>query len=443
MSNQLIVSRPTYIEKLKNWMNQLDLVKIVTGVRRCGKSMLCELFQKELLKEGITDREHIISINLEDPKNVSKIQLKRTKNNFLTGHEILLDYILGQLKDKKTYYVFLDEIQLLEDWYILANGLRLHGNIDLYLTGSNAYMFSSDLANTFGGRYIEIKVHPLSFSEYFNFFVTKSDLSSTASFIDLNKVYSSYLHESGFPQIQRLTGIQNKQVVTDYLMDTVFQNTIQKDIVKRFGITNDIKLDNVIKYMFDNCGKETSLRGIERGLKSCGYNLSVPTIDVYIKGLLDSFLMYRCDRYDIKGKQVLQGVAKYYVVDQGLRYAILDDKDTDQGFILENVVYMELIRRGYRVYVGKIQSQVKNKKGVSERKITEVDFVAKKSGGQTEYYQVALSIMKSEDTIAREYASLSQIKDNYPKYILTLDPGSGENNGIKRINALDWMLASS
>jgi predicted AAA+ superfamily ATPase len=192
--------------------------------------------------------------------------------------------------------------------------------------------------------------------------------------------------------------------------------------------------------MFDNCGKETSLRGIERGLKNCGYSVSVPTIDTYIKGLLDSFLMYKCDRYDIKGKQILNGDAKYYAVDQGLRYAILDDKDTDQGFILENVVYMELIRRGYRVYVGKIQSQVKNKQGVYERKITEVDFVAKKSGGQTEYYQVALSIMKNENTIAREYASLSQIKDNYPKFLLTLDPGSGENSGIKRINVLDWML---
>lgn len=445
MASEILIQRTEYIEKLRNWLGQTDLVKIVTGVRRCGKSKLLDLFQWDLLRNKNTTQNHIISINLEDPVQTNKIGLKLNTNGFLEDYQTLLDYVLSQVKDDKTYYVFIDEVQLLENWRVMANGLRMRGNIDVYLTGSNAYMFSKDLANVLGGRYIEIKMQPLSFLEYFSFYGQNFN-HQIRTRADLEKhnnpyaIYLDYIHESGFPQVQKLVHMENKQVITDYLMDTVFQNTIQKDIVKRFGITNDNKLDSVIKYLFDNIGRETSVRGIERGLKASGFNISAPTIDIYIKGLLDSFLMYKCERYDIKGKKLLSGDAKYYVVDAGLRYALLGDKDTDTGHILENVVYLELIRRGYNVSVGKIQTTVKNDDGKAERKTIEVDFVATKPGGQTEYYQVAWSIMGNEDAMKREYGSLEQIKDNYPKYLLTMDYGNSEQNGIKRLNVLEWLL---
>ena len=222
----------------------------------------------------------------------------------------------------------------------------------------------------------------------------------------------------------------DRQHISDYLRDTVYLNTVQKDIVKRFNIADTNKLDAVVKYMFDNIGNETSVRSIERGLSAGGHKISVPTIDRIIEGLLDSFLMYKCDRYDIKGKQYLDSNSKYYVADIGLRTALLGIKDMDAGHILENVVYLELIRRGYEVSVGKIH------KG---SKLVEVDFVAKKSGGIVEYYQVALNVLGSE-LLERELAPLEAIEDNYPKFLLTMDYGSGENNGIKRLNVLDWLL---
>ena len=445
MASETLISRPDYTRKLKNWLGQTDLVKIVTGVRRCGKSKLLELFGLDLLFDKVATEDHIISINLEDPVLTNKIGLKVNADGLLENHQTLLDYILSKVKDDKTYYVFIDEVQLVENWQVVANGLRMRGNIDVYLTGSNAYMFSSDIANSFGGRYVEIKMQPLSFSEYFSFY-SQSFNHQIIKREDLEKhrnpyaIYEDYIHESGFPQVQKLVHMDDKQVITDYLMDTVFQNTIQKDIVKRFNIASDNKLDVVTRYLFDNIGRDTSVRNIERCLKDAGYNISAPTIDTYIKGLLDSFLMYKCERYDIKGKKTLSGDAKYYVVDAGLRYALLGNKDTDAGRILENVVYLELIRRGYNVSVGKIQTQVRNEEGKVERKTIEVDFVATKPGGQVEYYQVAWGVLNNEDVAKREYASLEQIKDNYPKYLLTMDYGSGEQNGIKRLNVLEWLL---
>ena len=202
-------------------------------------------------------------------------------------------------------------------------------------------------------------------------------------------------------------------------------NTVQKDIVQRYNINNTNKLDSVIRYMFDNIGNETSLRNIERGLKSFGYSVSAPTIDTYLKGLLDSYLLYKCEQYDIKGKRILNTNSKYYVADIGLRNAILNNSDRDFGHILENVVYLELIRRGYKVNVGKCYN-------------AEVDFVATKNN-KVEYYQVALNVL-NDDTLERELASLEKIKNNYPKFLLTTDLGEGENEGIKRINVFDWLL---
>ena len=429
-----LIGRPQYIAQLKKWQGQNDLIKIVTGVRRCGKSKLFSLFQSDLTFDSVKTKKkiNIIDINLEDLMQTRKIGLVYDNEGFLTDYNKLLDHIVALLQPKVMNYVFLDEIQLLRDWQKVANTLRLQKNVDVYLTGSNAYMFSSDLANTLGGRYVEIKMQPLSFSEYFFSYQSKASLymRTKKDYDEINDpwaVYSHYIKESGFPQT--LDFLYDRQLINDYLLDTVYLNTIQKDIVRRFKIGDTNKLDAVVRYLFDNIGNETSVRGIERGLKAGGYNISVPTITTYIQGLLDSYLMYKCDRYDIKGKQILDGNAKYYVADAGLRAALLGHEDMDQGHILENVVYLELLRRGYKVSVGKISKGNKN---------IEVDFVAQKSGGEVEYYQVAYAL--EPEVLKREIAPLEEIEDNYPKFLLSMDYSEGNTKGIKRVNVLKWLL---
>ena len=419
-NNEKLIDRPEYIKKLNQWKNQEDLVKIITGVRRCGKSKLFVLFQNELLKDDAINENQIVSINLEDIITTRKIGLEYNNKNFLVGYEKLLDYILAKLQENKMNYVFIDEIQLLENWQNVANTLRLQSNIDIYLTGSNAYMFSGDLANSFGGRYIEIKMQPFSFAEFYN------SLSKDTQALPLQEIYLKYIKESGFPQTIKFNS--DMELINDYLLNTVYLNTVQKDIVQRYNISNTNKLDSVIRYMFDNIGNETSLRNIERGLKSFGYSVSAPTIDTYLKGLLDSYLLYKCDQYDIKGKRILTTNSKYYVADIGLRNAILNNSDRDFGHILENIVYLELIRRGYKVNVGKCYN-------------TEVDFVATKNN-TVEYYQVALNVL-NDDTLESELASLEKIKNNYPKFLLTTDLGEGVNEGIRRINVLDWLIGKN
>lgn len=433
MGTEKLIDRPEYMRQLKAWQDQNDLIKIVTGVRRCGKSKLLELFQMRLQSDKIADDSQIVSVNLEDLIQTRKIGLTEDTEHFLVGYEKLLDYILARLNPKKMNFVFIDEVQLLRDWQKVANALRLQKNVDVYLTGSNAYMFSSDLANSLGGRYVEIKMQPLSFLEYYMAYrlMAEGTLRTPKDFLefgDFQATYEHYIRESGFPQTLKM--LYDRQHISDYLRDTVYLNTVQKDIVKRFNLSDVNKLDAVVKYMFDNIGNETSVRSIERGLSTGGHKISVPTIDKILEGLLDSFLMYKCDRYDIKGKQYLDSNSKYYVADIGLRTALLGIKDMDAGHILENVVYLELIRRGYEVSVGKVH------KG---SKLVEVDFVAKKSSGIVEYYQVAQNVLGS-DTLERELAPLEAIEDNYPKFILSMDYGTGENNGIKRLNVLDWLL---
>ncbi len=439
--NKQIIPRLDYTQKLEAWANSPDLVKIITGVRRCGKSTLFKLFQERLIKNRGVLPDQIIDINLEILPQTESIGLKYNKKNFLTNYSVLHDYILETINKKKMNYVFIDEIQLLENWHIVANSLRLHENIDLYLTGSNAYMYSWDLANSFGGRYIEIKIQPFSFKEYCSAYlqinaqqdsVKKEKLSSS----DLFELYNNYINDSGFPQTIKFK--HNERLVSDYLLNTVYLNTVQKDIVKRYNIKETNKLDAVIKYMFDNIGNETSINNIVKGLKKSDNSISAPSVDNYIKGLLDSYLIYKCDRYDIKGRRYLESNSKYYVVDVGLRATLLGKStDKDAGHILENIVYLELLRRGYNVRVGKL-SQVVRENNKDVRKTVEIDFVAEKMG-DIEYYQVALNTL-DPDVLTRELAPLEKIKDNYPKYLLTLDYGSSNNNGIKRLNVLDWLL---
>ena len=424
-----LVFRPYYIEKLNKLKVSSDLVKIITGIRRCGKSKLLEMFQNELLTKDKVLKKQIISINLEEPEDVRITGLKYNDKNLLINYETLLDYIYSKLQSKKMNYVFIDEIQLIENWQRVANGLRLKKNVDLYITGSNAYMFSSDLANTFGGRYIEIKMQPYSFKEYVSA-MEKQDKNN------LEYTFQKYIKESGFPQT--VNAFWDRQMINDYLMDVVYNNIVQKDIIKRFKLENSENLNRVTYYLFDNIGNEILNTNIINSLKSAGHKISAKTIDTYIKGLTESYLLYECKRYDIKGKQFLNNNSKYYVADIGLRTALLGKEDTDIGHILENIVYLELLNRGYKVSVGKISKIIK-KNGKSERKTIEIDFVATKAGGTVEYYQVALYALE-EKTLKRELASLEEIDDNYPKFLLSMDFDEGQTKGIKRINILNWLI---
>jgi predicted AAA+ superfamily ATPase len=401
----MLIERPEYIEKLRMWRGHADIVKIVTGVRRCGKSILLELFQSDLRANGI------------DKKQIFEIKFELDENEEFLDRKKLHAYLLKNINPDKMNYVFLDEIQLVHDWQKTINSLRMRPNIDLYLTGSNAYMFSGELATLLGGRYVEIKMLPLSFKEYI------AGIGGETN--SLQEKYDKYTAESGFPQTVAFSG--NRQLINDYLINTVYQNTVQKDIVKRFKLKDPARLDNVVRYIFDNIGNETSLRGIERGLKADGINISPTTLDIYVQGLLDSYLVHKCDRYDIKGKKILQSNSKYYIADIGLRTALFGRSDIDLGHVLENVIYLELMRRGYKVSVGKIKD-----------KNIEVDFVAAKPGGEIEYYQVAFTALEP-GTLRRELAPLEEIKDNFPKFLLTMDSGFGMNNGIKRLNALQWL----
>lgn len=436
--------RNDYIQKLDKWSNSQDLVKIITGVRRSGKSKLLEMFQYTLIKNKKVLQEQIISINLEDHIKIQEIGLVLDKNNKLDNFETLINYILKKIQPYKMNYLFIDEIQLLNNWQQVANTFRLQQNVDVYLTGSNAYMFSSDLSNFFGGRYIEIKIQPYSFSEYYNAYILANEnIGKTRQEIlnkdSINDLYLKYIQNSGFPQTVNL--FWEKQMIEDYLKDVVYNNTLQKDIVKRFNIKNQQYLEKVVLYLFDNIGRETSLRNIEKELKNTGLKISVSDISKYIKGLLDSYLLYECKRYDIKGKQILNGNSKYYVSDLGLRNALLVNKNNteDKGHILENLVYLELLKRGYKVSFGRIYKYKKNKEGKAERVPIEVDFVAQKDN-LIEYYQVAYYINESVETLNRELSSLQKIDDNYAKFILSMDIGNENINGIYRKNVLNWLM---
>ena len=422
----MLINRPEYIEKLKQLQDKSGLVKVITGIRRCGKSTLLELFQNYLKEIGVTDNR-IISINFEDLSNEKYMDYQK-----------LHEHILASTELSKMNYVFLDEVQLVPNWIKAVNSLRLKQNIDIYVTGSNARMMDDDLHNELGGRWMGIKMMPLSFKEFEswqNKHITKrNDAKDNFVRLTLSEIYNKYVAQSGFPETFEFNS--NQKLINDYLSNTIYRDTIQRDIVKKYKIHDATKLDDTIRYMFDNIGKETSLLNIEKDLTASGRKVDAETVANYIKRLQDCFMLYKCERYDIKGRKLLSTNAKYYVADSGLRYAILGHQDTDIGRMLENIVYLELLRRDYNVYAGKIGKKTKID---GEEVQLEVDFVAEKDGG-CEYYQVSWSVLGNERVLKREYASLEEIKDNYPKYLLTMDIGNGGQKGIKRLNVLDWLM---
>ena len=317
--------------------------------------------------------------------------------------------------NKKTY-ILLDEIQNVPEFEKTVDSLFINKDIDLYITGSNAYLLSSEIATLLTGRYVKIKMLPLSFQEYLSTFDDKTDISTK---------FRNYLRYSSFPQSIELYNINPNNI--ELFLDGIYNTILFKDVMQRKGITDKSTLERVTKYLYDNIGNRTSMKNISDNIEGLTKNNSYNTISNYIDALIDSYMVYKANRYDIKGKELLKTQEKYYAVDIGLRYYMLGQSSgRDMGHILENVVYLELLRRGYKVYTGKVDD-------------LEIDFVAKNSE-DTVYYQVALTT-RDESIIQRELAPLKKINDNYPKYILTLDDDlDADFEGIKKINVIDWLL---
>lgn len=394
-----MIERKKYLEELISFKDK-DLIKVITGIRRCGKSTLFDLYIDYLKENGIKD-EQIIRINLED-----------VDYDFIKNYKDLYDYVKSKLISDKQNYVLLDEVQIVEDFQRACDSLYIKKNVDLYITGSNANLLSGELATLLSGRYVEIKMLPLSFEEYISY----------RGESDLQQKYVDYITKSSFPYALNL---ENTKDIRAYL-DGIYNTILIKDIATRKKISDISALDSVVRFMFDNIGNLCSSTKIANTMCSSGRNITVPTVESYLSALMEAFILYKTSRYDIKGKQILSSGAKYYVSDIGLRYYLLGSKNADQGHILENVVYLELLRRGYEVYVGKVDN-------------SEVDFIAINEKGE-EYYQVAYTVI-DEKVLERELKSLENIKDHNPKYLLTMDfTPYTSYNGIKQINVLNWLL---
>ena len=396
-----MIERTQYLEELKRWKDK-DLIKVITGIRRCGKSTLFQLFIDYLKSTGISN-EQIISINLED-----------ADYNF-EDYKQLYDYIKEKIDSKKKYYVFLDEVQNVPMFQKAVDSLYIKKNVDVYITGSNAYLLSGELATLLSGRYIEIKMLPLSFKEY------------VSAFDDNNyqQLFLNYMKNGGMPG--NISILKSNPNDLDKYLDGIFSTIVYKDIMARNNINDKMLLESVLKFIFDSIGSPISTKKISDTLTSKGISTSNHTVEKYITAFIESFLIYKAERFDVKGKNLLARDYKYYVVDQGLRSYLLGKKaDSDMGHILENIVYLELLRRGYRVYVGKVDD-------------LEVDFVAESRDG-LKYFQVALTV-RDEKVLQRELRSLQKTGDHYPKYLLTLDMDlESDYDGITKINVVDWLL---
>ena len=399
-----MIERNEYLDVLKRFKDK-ELIKVITGIRRCGKSTLLELYKEYLLSNGITE-DQIININLED-----------LKYGFIEDYTSLYNYINDNLKSNKKNYVFIDEIQKVNEFQKAVDSLYIKKNVDLYITGSNANLLSSELATLLSGRYIEVKMLPLSFKEYKNAY----------SSLNNDELYQKYISYGSFPYT---TSLDSEDDVSLYLSG-IYNDIIIKDVMTRKKIVDETMLKSVANYAMDNIGNLLSVNNIGNTMTNDGRDINVRTVERYLEGFVESFFLYKVSRYDIKGKQYLKTGEKYYVSDLGLRYFILGRKIGDYGHVLENVVYLELIRRGYDVFIGKTDEY-------------EIDFVAINNNGKM-YIQVSdtLKGLDENDTkiLNRELRSLKRIDDNYEKLILTSDkiPLANED-GIKIRNVFDWLL---
>ncbi len=399
-----MILREQYLKTLRQFKDK-DVIKIATGVRRCGKSTLFALFQDELKQTGVKDSE-IININFESPRYLLEN---------IEWRDLWQD-ITERLEGVEKGYVFLDEVQAVPEFEKLVDGLYVEDNIDLYITGSNAHFLSSELSTVLSGRYIEIKMLPLSFAEYASAFPQQTDRK---------KLYSEYVNYGSFPYIPTL--LETDVAAVDTYLQGIYETVLYKDIIARLNTEDETKMLNLVKFTMDNIGNITSPRRIADTMTSNGDKISHPTVDSYLTALTKSFLLYQVDRYDVKGKKLLQRYSKYYLVDIGLRQMILGRTlSGDRGHILENIVYLELLRRNRHVWIGRNND-------------TEIDFVVQTNSGDTEYYQVA-ETMLGDEIRQRETRPLKNIKDHFPKFIITMDECEYTDSGIRQINAIDWLL---
>ena len=400
------IERIQFSERLEKYKDK-HIIKVITGIRRCGKSTLLKMFRNKLLKNGVQENQ-IIYLNFEDFDNY---ELLNPKN--------LHDYIKNHLVKDKMNYIFLDEIQNVKEFQRVIDSIFLNDNADIYITGSNAYLLSGELATLLSGRYVTIEMLPLSFKEFFQ---TQKNLSRT-------EIYRLYVELSSFPYalnfLEDEKGTFERKAVLDYLSG-VYSTIVLKDVVLREKISDTKMLESVVRFIFDSIGNPISSKKIADTMTSSGRKIDTKTVEKYLSALQESFIVYEAKRYDAKGKTYLKLLEKYYAADIGLRFLLLGQKANDVGHILENVVYLELIRRGYSVFVGKVDD-------------TEIDFVAQNSQGNT-YIQVSASV-RDENTLKRELRPLQALNDNYPKILLTLDEDPDcDYNGIQKRNVLDWLL---
>lgn len=397
-----MITRPYYIEMLKKYRN-VPLVKVLAGVRRCGKSTVLEMLREDLKKSGI-------------PKN-HIIEMRYTSENFEDGmtHKDMYNDIKKKITDNECYYLLLDEVQEINGWEKTINSFLENENTDIYVTGSNSKLMSSEISTYLSGRYIQIPVFTLSFAEYLDF--KKSSKKSQKDLLN------EYIRQGGFP----ITAVSNFDEKSVYqIVEGIYHSVITNDITKRHNISNFDLFNRVVKYVVENVGKTFSANAIVKFLKSEGRSLSVEAVYNYLEWLEKAFVIYRCQRYDLQGKAVLKTQEKFYLADASLKYCIMGFNPKSVASMLENIVYFELLRKGYKVYIGKNETK-------------EIDFVAVRRDERV-YVQVCRNLPEESD---REAANLLEIRDHYPKYIVTLDElASGNINGIKIVHLADFLLMS-
>jgi uncharacterized protein len=397
------IARKRYLETL-SVLKDKNLIKVATGVRRCGKSTLMTQFQ-DLLRKG-NNKVSILAINMDMPD----FRFLAEKN----WREIY-DYILKHLKKNVTNYVFIDEVQNVPEFEKLLEGLYVHPNIDLYVTGSNAFLLSSELATLLTGRAYEINVLPFSFAEYLEF---------TSKTTNTDRAFAEYVRTGGFPEAVRLSS-EGNHFANEYLQ-MVFKNIYRNDISKRYTIYAEESYQEVVNFLIDSVGSSVSAGNIAKVLTANKKKIDNKTVSKYIDTLVEAYLFYKVNRYDIKGKQLLATHEKYYLVDLGFRNALLGKElASDAGHLLENVIYLELKRRNNQVWIGKTNN-------------FEVDFVVRNNEGFTQYIQVAQTVQNAA-TLERELAPFDSIADHHEKLLITMDYETGTYNGIKKINAIDWL----
>lgn len=399
-----MVKRELYLNRLRQLKDQ-NLIKVITGIRRCGKSTLLYAFKSELINDGVAP-ENIVYLNFEERENLH-----------LTNWTTLYDKIIKKVNPNERYYIFLDEVQLVLNFEKLVNSLFAKKNIDLYVTGSNAYLLSGELATLLTGRYIALNLHTYSFKEYVSAFKGEENT---------DKLFRKYINESSFPEAVTLAK-RDANLVNDYLQ-TIYDTVIIKDIAQRHNLRNLNNLHRIVSFLFDSVGSYVSPTNIAAQLNlNSKKKISHNTIIKYLDFLTQSFILYAAPRFDIKGKELLSTNEKYYVIDLGLKNITTTNKhESDLGRKLENIVYFELVRRGGKVYVGKHNDR-------------EIDFVVQKANNEREYYQVAYTV-NDEKTFNREISAFNRIRDNYAKFLLTLDYDNMSINGIRKVNVIDWLL---